>query len=46
MEDKGKRIVTRIVKLSDLKEKTPVKPGKDIKPSGGAISTGTAPATR
>jgi hypothetical protein len=46
IEDKGKRIVTRIVKLSDLKEKTPVRPGKEIKPSGGVTPAGAAPATR
>lgn len=46
LEDKGKRIVTRIVKLSDLKERTPVRPGKEIKPSGGAIPAGAAPAAK
>jgi hypothetical protein len=33
VEDKGKRIVTNIVKLSDLKQKKPARPEKEIKPA-------------
>lgn len=47
LEDKGKRIVTRIVKLSDLREKKPVRPGTGIKPAvGSAVPAGTAPAAK
>jgi hypothetical protein len=46
VEDKGKRMVTNIVKLSDLKEKKPVTPGKVIKPAGNAVPATTAPAAK
>jgi hypothetical protein len=47
LEDKGKKIVTRIVKLSDLKEKKPVVPGKETKPAAGsAIPAHAAPAAK
>ncbi len=47
MEVDGKLIVTRIVKLSDLKEKKPVRPGKEIKPAAGsAVPVGAAPAAK
>ncbi|MBA4397149.1 MAG: hypothetical protein C0394_07190 [Syntrophus sp. (in: bacteria)] len=43
MEDKGKRIVTRVVKLSDLIQKKPVRPGTGMKPPGGnAVPAGAA----
>lgn len=32
MEDKGKRIVTKIIKISDLVQKKSTGPGKEIKP--------------
>jgi hypothetical protein len=47
LEDKGKRIVTRIVKLSDLKEIKPFRPGTGIKPAAGsAVPAGAAPAAK
>jgi len=47
MEDKGKRIVTRIVKISDLIQKKPVTPGTGVKPAAGsAISAGAAPPAK
>jgi hypothetical protein len=47
VEADGKMIVTRIVKLSDLKEKKPVRPGKEIKPAAGsAVPVGAAPAAK
>jgi hypothetical protein len=47
VEDKGKRVVTRIVKLSDLIQKKPVMPGKEMKPAAGsAIPASAAPAPK
>jgi len=47
VEDKGKRVVTRIVKLSDLIQKKPVMPGKEMKPAAGsAIPASAAPARK
>jgi hypothetical protein len=47
LEDKDKKIVTRIVKLSDLKEKKPVVPGKETKSvAGSAVPASTAPAAK
>jgi hypothetical protein len=47
VEADGRMIVTRIVKLSDLKEKKPVRPGKEIKPAAGsAVPAGAAPAAK
>jgi hypothetical protein len=46
LEDKDKKIVTRIV-MSDLKEKKPVVPGKETKPvAGSAVPASTAPAAK
>lgn len=46
VEDKGQRIVTNIIKLSDLKQKKPAIPGKEIKPAGSAVPAGPAPAAK
>lgn len=47
MEDKGKKIVTRIVKISDLIQKKPAKPGTGVKPAAGsAVPAGAAPAAK
>lgn len=47
MERDGRMVVTRIVIISDLKEKKPVRPGKEIKPAAGSVvPAGTAPAAK
>jgi hypothetical protein len=47
MERDGKMVVTRIVIISDLKAKKPVKPGKETTPvAGSAVPVGAAPAAK
>ncbi len=47
LEDKDQKIVTRIVKLSDLIQKKPVSPGKEMKPAAGStVPAGTPPAVK
>jgi uncharacterized OB-fold protein len=45
IEDKGKRIVTRIIKVSDLKDRKQIKPGQEMKPAG-AVTKGSLPAAK